>query len=206
MVPQPDQMSPPAPIPAGFARRLGLEARRFLTPAERVELSSRIGERVLELDDVGIARSLAGYVALDDEVDPASIWAARQTADNEEEDASLCLPRVTGDGLEFVPWTVGDPLTTNQFGVGEPTGNGVAVASLDVVVLPCVAVDPAGTRVGFGAGFYDRALGELGTAGSTRPVLVGVAFEVQCLAAIERREWDVPLDIVVTDTRTIRVR
>lgn len=205
MVPQPGQMSPPVPIPVDIARRLGLEARRFLPPSERAEFSSAIAGRLRELDEVRSAGSVAGYGALDDEVDLASLWG-RYTPARAPQGPGLYLPRLRGDGLEFVPWTSGDPLTANRFGIGEPAGDGVDAASLDVVVLPCVAVDPAGTRVGFGGGYYDRALGNLDADDPDRPLLIGVAFEVQCLGTIERREWDVPLDIVVTDTRTIWVR
>jgi 5-formyltetrahydrofolate cyclo-ligase len=79
----------------------------------------------------------------------------------------------------------------------------VGIESIDVIALPCVAVDPAGTRVGFGTGFYDRALAGIGELASP-PILVGAAFEAQLLGAIDRRDWDVPLDLVVTEKRTIR--
>jgi 5-formyltetrahydrofolate cyclo-ligase len=210
MVTQPAPMSPPPPIPAEIARRLGLQARRFLSEAERSELSGQVVQRLLELDEVRQARRLAGYAALADEVRLAGLFE-----ELDRRGTQLALPRVSGEGLEFATWSPGDDLATGRFGVGEPTGGTVALPSLDVVVVPCVAVDDRGTRVGFGAGFYDRTLGAGSDeqaagdggdpqAGGSGPVVVGVAFEVQCLGVIERRGWDVPLDVVVTDDRIIR--
>ena len=68
-----------------------------------------------------------------------------------------------------------------------------------MVVVPCVAVDPSGNRLGFGAGYYDRAL-----AGPSPVIRLGVAFEVQVVDRIEPAPWDVPLDVVVTESRVIR--
>ena len=65
--------------------------------------------------------------------------------------------------------------------------------------MPCVAVDPDGHRLGFGAGYYDRAL-----AGAAATARIGVAFEVQVVDRLEPAPWDVPLDVVVTEARTIR--
>ena len=197
MVPQPDLGSPPTPIPSALARQLGLGARRFLGVDERNSLSAAIVERLLGLEALSSASAVAGYLALADEVDPAAAMAAV-----ERRGGAVHLPRLRDNTLDFVAWSDGDPLEENSLGIGEPAGPAVPLGSLDAVVLPCVAVDDAGTRVGFGAGYYDRSLEGVLELGD-RPLLVGLAFEVQCLAAIERQEWDVPLDLVVTESRTI---
>jgi 5-formyltetrahydrofolate cyclo-ligase len=72
-------------------------------------------------------------------------------------------------------------------------------------VLPLVAFDAHGTRLGMGGGYYDRTFGGLGARTSWRgPQLVGVAFELQHVAMLERAPWDVPIDAVVTDRATYR--
>ena len=161
-------------------------------------MSSAVSQRILSTDVVAEAKVLCGYSALADEVDLRDLFEGFRARGG-----SLCLPRVSDRHLEFVRWHGDSPLRENRFGIGEPEGEPEGIDSIDVIVLPSVAVDPAGTRVGFGAGFYDRALARVGELGSP-PVLVGAAFEVQMLEAIERREWDVPVDFVVTDERTIR--
>jgi 5-formyltetrahydrofolate cyclo-ligase len=106
--------------------------------------------------------------------------------------------------MRFREWRVDDELAIGPFGIDEPPDDGRverAATELDVVVVPCVAVDLDGTRVGFGAGFYDRAL----APSDGRPLVVVAAFDAQVEPApLPRRSWDVPADVVVTDRRTIR--
>ena len=66
--------------------------------------------------------------------------------------------------------------------------------------VPLVAVDPHGTRMGTGAGFYDRCLQHLRTGRSwRRPKLIGLGYEFQRVAALAARAWDVPLDALLTE-------
>ncbi len=107
--------------------------------------------------------------------------------------------------MDFVPWEPGSVLEPNRYGIGEPKGDAVAVADLDAVVLPCVAIDDLGNRVGFGAGYYDRALGGLRSGDDpARPRLIGVAFDNQRCDAIAAQPWDVSVDVVVTDLVVLR--
>ena len=71
-----------------------------------------------------------------------------------------------------------------------------------MVVVPCVAVDRSGNRLGFGAGYYDRAL----AAPGGRPVTVAAVFDVQLVEAVPARDWDVPMQVVVTQSSVIRTR
>lgn len=74
------------------------------------------------------------------------------------------------------------------------------VRRLDVILLPLVAVDARGWRLGSGAGFYDRSLAHLRYGRRwRRPRLIGVAYEFQRVAQLEPQPWDVPLDAVVTE-------
>lgn len=110
--------------------------------------------------------------------------------------------------MELVEWAPGTALEPNRFGVLEPTpgtGSVTQVDDVDVVVLPCVAVDEQGNRLGFGAGYYDRLLEpSAARALEARPLRVGAVFDVQMTDVIEPAPWDVPLDVVVTETRVLR--
>ena len=106
--------------------------------------------------------------------------------------------------MSFVEWRTGAPLSANRFGIGEVEGDPVDLCDLGVVVVPCVALDEEGNRVGFGAGYYDEALGDAGCP-SGRPIRIGVAFGVQLLNGIQTRPWDQVMDVVVTDSGTHRL-
>lgn len=185
------------------SRRAGLAARRALTAEARREASAAVAERLAALSELVGPGRLATYAAAEDELDLAPLADLLRTRGWQ-----LHLPRISSVGdrtMDFVEWLPGAPLTANTYGIAEPTGESVVVGELDVVVLPCAAVDALGTRVGFGAGYYDRALAGIADQPShTRAALVAVAFDCQRVAPIARRPWDVPADIVVTDRVVLR--
>jgi len=102
--------------------------------------------------------------------------------------------------LEFYRWDTRTPLVRNRYGILEPApGAGfVPAIALDLLLVPLVAFDRHGTRLGMGAGYYDRFLGAL-TPG-LRPHTVGVAHEVQRSGdPLPSTAWDVPLEGVITE-------
>jgi 5-formyltetrahydrofolate cyclo-ligase len=115
---------------------------------------------------------------------------------------SLALPVVGPNGtMAFHRWEPEGQLRPNRYGIDEPVGSDpVRVEELDVVVMPAVGVDRQGNRLGFGAGFYDRAL-------SDRPaglLTVAAVFECQLVDRLEPQPWDVPVDVVVTERGVYR--
>jgi 5-formyltetrahydrofolate cyclo-ligase len=181
------------------ARRTGLLARRALTARQRHDASERIVQRLLDLDELTEGRRLALYLALEEEVSlegaVATLRARRWR---------LHLPRLLGGeaaAMELVEWVPGAELRANRFSIGEVVdAPPVAPDEMEAFIVPCVAIDPHGNRVGFGAGFYDRML--VAAPGVPR---IGVAFEVQVLPRIAARAWDVPMDLLVTE-RAVRRR
>lgn len=190
------------------ARSAGRSARRRLVGADRVAATASIRDRLLDLVELQggtdeRTASVALYAPVDGEVDVSAIAPALR-----ERGMTVSLPTVGSDeaDIHFRDWRPGDRLVRGQFGVLEPPQDGRCprtASELDVVVAPCTAVDEAGTRVGFGGGYYDRALG----SASPRPAVVVVAFEAQVSRdPLPRRPWDVPADVVLTDARTFRPR
>ena len=187
------------PLDPAAARTLGLQARRALRAGDRAERSRRIVTRLLGLPELAGARRVAGYVAMADEVDVWGLWAGLAGRGT-----SVVLPRLCGGAeatLEFVDWSPSAPMAANRFGIPEPAGPATALDEIDVVLLPCAAVDDHGTRVGMGKGYYDRTLAGVGAGG---PALVGVAFDDQRMARIAANPWDVPLGVVVTEDLVLR--
>jgi 5-formyltetrahydrofolate cyclo-ligase len=117
-----------------------------------------------------------------------------------------CLP-VLGDGgvLRFAPWRAGAPLVANRFGIPEPDLEATSLLQaheLALAVVPLVAFDARCHRIGMGGGWYDRTFGVREAAQWRRPMLVGAAYEIQRVAAIEPAPWDVHLDAVCTESAT----
>lgn len=188
----------------GTARTVGRDARAALSPETRRAGSAAIHDALETIPEFQGIRNLAGYWPMVDEVDLRGLWT-----DLHERGVRVHLPRIgTGaaTSMDFVVWDPADPMEPNRFGVPEPRGRACTDPSaLDIVVLPCVAVDDHGARVGMGKGFYDRTLA--GTAGA--PLLVGVAFDCQRIHPpehIRTAAWDVNLDVVVTDAVVRRPR
>ena len=106
------------------------------------------------------------------------------------------------------------PLTPGRLGVSEPaaTAPEIPLDELDVVIVPGLAFDAEGRRLGFGGGYYDGVFGEFGNVGDfgssgasgRRPALIGLCYEFQLVARCPAGDGDVPVDLVVTDARVVR--
>jgi 5-formyltetrahydrofolate cyclo-ligase len=108
------------------------------------------------------------------------------------------FPVVKKEGtLLFLPATPASSFYTNEFGILEPEvehHHAISPDELDLILMPLVAFDEHGSRIGMGKGFYDRALAH------QRPkLLMGVAYEFQRYPYIEPQPWDVQLDAVTTE-------
>jgi 5-formyltetrahydrofolate cyclo-ligase len=179
--------------------------RRAMPAGEREAAERAIRRELRRLGLWRHGRRIGVYLGVPGEVDlrPAfdDAWARG---------AHLYVPRIrnrrSGE-MSFVPLRPGAPMRRNGFGIDEPAGAGrVALLTLDAVLVPLVAFDLRGHRLGMGAGFYDRALRRRLDRSQSfrRPRLLGVAYAIQQAAAIERAPWDVALDVVVTERGVVR--
>jgi 5-formyltetrahydrofolate cyclo-ligase len=116
----------------------------------------------------------------------------------------LALPRVRGWGrpLAFHAWRPGNPLTAGPFQVLEPSPD-APVVNPRILLVPLLAFDRAGRRLGYGAGYYDMALRDL-RAQSPAPFAIGVAFAAQEVDEVPTGPRDQMLDAVVTERRVHR--
>lgn len=141
-------------------------------------------------------RTVGLYLPNDGEVDTAPLLARLLRTRRR-----LVLPVVRGGRvLEFYRYRADTPLIVNRFGIPEPAPGARYVPSLavDLLLMPLVAFDDQGVRLGMGAGYYDRCLGRL--PAGLRPRLVGIAHEVQRSPdPLPAASWDVPLDGVLTE-------
>lgn len=180
------------------------ERRRALSAGER-EQAALLACR--HLAALGLPRAhsrIALYLPMDGELDPAPI--ARLAG---RRGCSLFAPVVTSHRarrMRFAP--LAGRLRANRWGIDEPDPRGgIDGRWLDLVLLPCVAFDAAGNRLGMGAGFYDRHFAFLHRRESwRRPRLLGLAYGFQRVPALQRRGWDVPLDGMITDEGAVLLR
>lgn len=174
--------------------------RKALPPSACALRSSRIEERVAALEPVARARAVCLFWPIVD----------RHEVDLRPLDATLRGRgvRIAYPGIEpetgamtfrFVPEP--DAMEEQGFGFREPSLREpeVAPGEIDVVVVPALALDPRGHRIGYGAGYYDRTLPRY----APPAVTVAVAFDFQLVAEVPESAVDVPVDWIVTDTRAL---
>jgi len=150
----------------------------------------RARQRGLALPD---AATVAGYWPLRDEFDVRHLMRALH-----DEGFVCALPVVRGPDrpLLFRRWRPGDKLSEGAFGIAEPAPDRPEVRPFALLV-PLLAVDSAGRRLGYGKGYYDRTLAELRAAGPV--VAIGVCFEAQRVREVPAEPHDQRLDWVLTD-------
>ena len=185
-------------------RRAMDERRTRLAPEERRRAARDLGERLFdlrELREVAARRGcLAGFIAVRAEIDPAdAIREARRRG------VRLALPRVADDRQPRLRFhlATNSELTAGRFGIPEPANDlpEVEAAEIDVMLVPGLAFDPSGRRVGFGGGYYDEWLGQ---ARGQRPRVIGLAYDFQVVERCPVDAHDQGVDCVVTDARVLR--
>jgi 5-formyltetrahydrofolate cyclo-ligase len=190
------------------ALRREMGARRAALPeSERRARSEAASARLLALPELGgrgageRALTVAGYVAAKGEIDPATALAGAAAAG-----ATVALPRAAGGDGTPLRFHRGDrPLVAGRFGLLEPEASApeIPVDALDVVIVPGLAFDAEGRRLGFGGGYYDGTFSSPG-AGGRRPALIGLCYEFQVVPRCPAGLGDVPVDVVVTEARVLR--
>ncbi|MEO1092280.1 MAG: 5-formyltetrahydrofolate cyclo-ligase [Pseudomonadota bacterium] len=174
------------------ARRAAKDRRARLSAAMRKRAAKMVCDRLARLLGAPDGRVLAGFWPLHDEVDlrPALV-------DWHRAGGAVLLPRVQGPDapLTFHRWTPGTALIAGAFGVQEPAADALS-GTPDVLLVPLLAADLDGYRLGYGGGYYDRTL-----AGDRPALVVGVAFEAQVVTRLPRDRFDQPLTHLVTDVQ-----
>ena len=172
-------------------RQKMLEIRKSLTSTMVNKASKQICEVVKDLDSFKSAERVASYVGCNGEVKPSFL---------ESNDSKIfSLPVAQEDGLLKFVKPDGE-LKKGKFGIPEPkTGVEIDISELDLVLVPLVAADSSGNRLGHGAGYYDKTFAE--DRIFKRPVLVGLAYDFQIVEELESNCLDVPLDILITESQ-----
>jgi len=183
-----------------YIRRLIRAVRRGLSEAERLAHSRRVWERVAALPCYQHARVVLGYMAFDHEVLTDGLMQQTMASGKQ-----LVLPMVLGDRQDMALYVIEDlgcDVAPGYRGILEPQPQrtrAVAPETLELALIPGVAFDLRGGRLGFGTGLYDRLLSRLPRGIPT----VGLAFDFQVIPRLPFQPHDMLLEAIVTEHRII---
>jgi 5-formyltetrahydrofolate cyclo-ligase len=187
--------------------RARMSARRNeLDPKQRIAAAAGVLESLESLPEFVIDANVAGYWAVRGEL-PLNLAVASLTRREQQ----YFLP-VLGQArqLRFAEYREGARLQGNRFGIPEPEVPTEALQTagdMDVILLPLLAFDRKGHRLGTGGGWYDSSLAFLGNEPRpARPLLVGIGYGFQEVEAVSIEPWDIDLDYVATDAELIACR
>jgi 5-formyltetrahydrofolate cyclo-ligase len=172
--------------------------RSQLSSLEQNICSAQLALQVIQSKIFQSSKNIAFYLATNGEADPTLIL---QTAWQQHK--NCYLPIVTQEKkLLFAPYFFNDELIPNRYNILEPKNqnNLITPDQLDLVLVPLVAFDKHGHRLGMGAGYYDRTFAFLNTTPPPpKPFLLGLAYEWQKVEKLSRESWDVKLNGVATE-------
>ena len=180
-------------------RKDALLRRDALPAAKRAKAAETIASRAFPLASQP-GQIISGFSPLKTEINPIPLM--RRLADA---GAQLALPVVAGKGKPLImrAWSFGEPLDSGVWGIREPKADAPEVAP-DILLVPLLAFDRRGHRIGYGAGYYDMTIGKLR---AMKPVVaVGIAFAAQEIGEVPVTPRDARLDLVLTEREIIDLR
>jgi 5-formyltetrahydrofolate cyclo-ligase len=175
-----------------------IEARRHALDARWIgEASRRIAERLLTLEVFRSAETVALYKAIEGEVDLEYLFAVCW---DQGKRTSIPVFNSSLNAYELASITEQTHLITGNYGIQEPEHPSLMpVADMDLIIVPGVAFDTNGNRLGRGGGYYDRLLN--GFSG----IKAAVAFECQLFPEIPHAPYDIPVHCIVTESKVVDV-
>ena len=167
--------------------------RTMLSEEEKNSAAEEVFEQLEKTAAFLLADKILMYHSLPDELQTIAFlrkWGERK---------KFFLPRVNGVNLDILPYDQ-TRLELGSFQIEEPTGDDLTdPAEIELIIVPAVAFDRNGNRLGRGKGFYDRLLQ------TTRATKIGVGYDFQLFEEIPAEPHDVPMDMVITQRHYIRI-
>lgn len=165
------------------------------------QMSLAMARSFADLPETRKAETIHVYIAIREraEIDTSPLISALRASRKR-----IILPVVRNferplDGLSHHEWHENTALSVNRWGISEPVGGPtVPLSEIDMVIVPALAADIDGYRVGYGKGYYDAFLGEVSATS------VGLVPEEWCVHRVPHESHDVPLDIVITENGVVR--
>jgi 5-formyltetrahydrofolate cyclo-ligase len=192
----------PSPTDLPALRRWLRARRRAVTGRARRDAAIRVARLIDAARWLRPGRNVGLYLAMPDELDTTPLLALARARG-----CRIAVPRITSirhSRMRFEE--LAGPLRRGAFGITEPDrGASLPARTLDVVFMPLVGFDRTGNRIGMGRGFYDRFFAHRARLRRwRRPLLVGIAYDEQCIPRLHAAAHDVPLDALVTQSSVLR--
>ena len=169
-------------------RREILEKKKAMSPEEIEDRSARLGELFAQTDAYRTAKTIYGYMPYNQEVRTVPILE-RAIRDGKK----VAVPKVYGDTMRFIYLDDLTQVAKSDMGIPEPIADEpVADDETALVLMPGLAFDEVGHRIGYGGGFYDKFL----TAEPDHPT-VALCYDFQMYAHLDTEEFDIPVDMVI---------
>lgn len=175
-------------------RQAARDKRRAIHGLERAQKSAQAAAHLIAQLPENVKR-IAVYLSLPEEIDTAPLIAQLW-----QRGVPIYLPYTVarGQALQFLPYQANTPLHPDALGISAPkwqAKQSLAGIDLDLIIMPLVAWDARGNRIGMGGGFYDRTF-----ADTARPPLWGYAYDCQRVPHIESAAWDVRMDALISES------
>jgi 5-formyltetrahydrofolate cyclo-ligase len=177
-----------------------LYKRNSLSESEIINNSKIINLRVIATKEYQSSKSIGAYYPTGSEVKTFDI--IKHSIDNKKE---IGLPRVIDstkikffkiieDSFEKIKFTKG------KYGIFENSMSTISIDQMDLLIIPGIAFDSQGNRIGYGKGYYDRFL-----SSRKAKYVIGLAYETQVINESPNNDYDIPVNIIITEKRTIRI-
>lgn len=177
-------------------RKEFLSARKKLTYKDALKKSAQICRKVLKLDELQGGKTMAAYLSFNNEVDTKEIIDSLTC-----EGKRVVVPQFRQGDWRFALFSSWDNLEEGTFGILQPKSASVVDSSaVDVVLIPGIAFDEMGIRLGYGKGVFDKLLA------NSRAYKIGLAYDFQIVDKLPREKHDLIMDLVVTEKRVIEFR
>lgn len=168
--------------------------KQLLSDEDRLAAADAVFNQLEQTAAFMLAENILLYHSLPDEVETVRFlnrWCGRK---------NILLPRVNGVNLDLLQYKE-DTMQDGYQNIQEPTGDDFfPIEEIEVVIVPGVAFDRKGMRLGRGKGFYDRLLS------SSNALKIGIGYEFQIIEEVPSEDHDIPMDMVITEKRTIVIK
>jgi 5-formyltetrahydrofolate cyclo-ligase len=169
-----------------------LECRKAITPLSYKRLSNKIQRLFMQSKMYKKTHSIMLYMPVHNEPDTSMIISSAL-----HDNKVVLLPSIKGESVCPVIYKKDMPLKHGKYKIKEPVhAEEYPVQDINVVIVPGVAFDPYGNRIGYGKGYYDKFLGGL----SRQTVKAGFSFSRCIVDSVYTNTWDIPVDIIFTET------